>query len=110
MIGSGDGAADDQVIGSGADSILRGDDAGLICGDASGGTDAGSNQRESGSQRLAQAGGFLGGGDDAAASGVDGQSGKAQNLGFDAAADANFLEIGRRERGQNGYGKNGRLG
>ena len=104
IVGSGDGPADDEVIGSGADGVLRGDDAGLVGGDRSGGTDAGGDQGESGAKRLAQADGFLGGGDDAAASGVDGQCGKAENLGFDAAADADFLQIGGGERGENGDG------
>jgi hypothetical protein len=82
---------------------LGGDHAGLVRGDASGRTDARSDKGECGAKRLAEAGGFLRGGDDAAASGADGQCGQAEDLGFHAARDSDFVQILGGQRGEHGY-------
>ena len=107
IVGGGDGTADDEVVGSGADGILGSDNARLVSGNATGRTDSGRDEGESCAESMAQARGFLGRGNDAATSGAESQSGESENLRFDIIGDANFDEIGRGERGEDGYGQHG---
>jgi hypothetical protein len=92
---TGDGTAYDKVAGTGPNSIRWSDYARLVARAYAGWADSRRNKRKATPEHLTQAGTFLSGGNDAAASCVDGQLGKPEDLGFNINANTGLLQFGR---------------
>ncbi len=87
VFGLGDGASDDEVVGTGGEGGGWGGDAFLVGGCASCGADAGDNEGRGG-KTAAEGGDFFGAGDEAIDAVGGGCFSEAQDLGCGGMMDA----------------------
>src|SRR6266849_4615946 len=95
-------AAKKDVAGAGGDGFGGGGYAGLICVTGASGPDAGGDDGEVVAQFGAHGGGFVGGGDDALASTVEGEGGEAQDFFAHRSLESDLFHFVLVEAGEDG--------
>ena len=105
IVGFGDRPPDHDVIGAGGDGLRRRDDALLIAVRRSGRANAGRQREEIVAEEALEVAGFVRAADDAGASRIARQRRETDRVLARAALQPEFVEIFRRDAGENRHGE-----